>query len=88
MLPYACTTMPGKAAVSEPNEAPFVYVRRHGSHGGTYSGSYTSSQIESDAENVRQWLRDGKTVYVYYNNDEKGYAVENARELKSKLAQS
>ncbi len=77
--------MAGKAVTTEPNQASFVYVRRHGSHGGRYSGRYSRSQIRSDAKRIRGWLGDGRTVYLYYNNDAQGYAVRNARELREEL---
>lgn len=62
------------------NEAsPFVYVRRHGRP--QYSGNYSEEQLHSDAEMVRGLARDGRDVYVYSNNDARGYAVRNARRL-------
>jgi len=30
---------------------------------------------------VRGWVAAGKEVYVYYNNDVDGHAVDNARQL-------
>jgi uncharacterized protein YecE (DUF72 family) len=66
--------------VTEPNDAAFVYVRRHGPTGG-YRGCYSQRRIADDAKQIRSWLRSGKDVYVYYNNDIDGHAVENARQL-------
>ena len=69
-----------RCPITEPNEAPFVYVRRHGPGGG-YRGCYTSKHVAADASRVRAWLADDKDVYVYYNNDIGGHAVDNARQL-------
>jgi uncharacterized protein YecE (DUF72 family) len=69
-----------RCPITEPNDAPFVYVRRHGPGGG-YRGCYTSQHIAADAAQVRRWLADGRNVYVYYNNDIGGHAVDNARQL-------
>jgi uncharacterized protein YecE (DUF72 family) len=69
-----------RCPITEPNDAGFVYVRRHGPHGG-YRGSYSTTEIHQDATRVRGWLDEGKTVFVYYNNDVGGHAVDNAQAL-------
>ncbi len=69
-----------RCPIAEPNDAPFVYIRRHGP-GGRYAGCYASEHIDADAARVRTWLADGKDVFVYYNNDVDGHAVDNARQL-------
>jgi uncharacterized protein YecE (DUF72 family) len=69
-----------RCPITAPNDAPFVYLRRHGPGGG-YRGCYTSEHIGADAERICRWLADGKDVYVYYNNDVEGHAVNNARQL-------
>jgi uncharacterized protein YecE (DUF72 family) len=69
-----------RCPITEPNDAPFVYVRRHGPGGG-YRGCYAPEHIAADAERIRAWLGDGKDVFVYYNNDMGGHAVDNARQL-------
>lgn len=76
--------MEGHAPVDEPNDAAFVYVRRHGP-GGRYEGCYSEEHVRDDARRVRQWANDGKTVFIYYNNDLEGYAVRNAAQLKEAL---
>lgn len=77
--------MRGRAPVAEPNDASFVYVRRHGPSG-EYQGGYQSKQIKEDAELIRRWLKAGKAVFVYYNNDVEGHAVRNAKQLLDELA--
>lgn len=79
--------MAGAAPVAEPNDVPFVYVRRHGA-GGRYRGCYSDAHIRADAERVRRWLAHGKSVFVYYNNDAEGYAVRNAEQLRERLIRS
>jgi uncharacterized protein YecE (DUF72 family) len=68
--------------VSGPITADFVYVRRHGS-GRRYGGSYPSARLAEDARAVRGWLRDGRDVYVYFNNDHNAHAVRNALRLRT-----
>lgn len=69
-----------RCPITEPNDVSFVYVRRHGP-GGRYRGCYAPAHIAADADRVRRWLQVGKDVFVYYNNDIGGYAVDNARQL-------
>ncbi|HEX2066850.1 MAG TPA: DUF72 domain-containing protein [Candidatus Thermoplasmatota archaeon] len=72
------------APVLEPNDAPFVYVRRHGPKA-RYAGSYSDEQIAADAKRVEGWLDGGRDVYVYYNNDHFGNAHRNAATLTGLL---
>jgi uncharacterized protein YecE (DUF72 family) len=71
-----------RCAFTEPGAADFVYVRRHGP-GGRYRGRYSDEHIAEDARRVLAWLASGKDVYVYYNNDIDGHAVDNARQLSA-----
>jgi uncharacterized protein YecE (DUF72 family) len=73
--------MRGKGETDTPNDASFVYVRRHGTAEGPYAGSYSPEAIERDAARIRTWVANGKSVYVYYNNDIGGHAFWNARDL-------
>lgn len=59
--------------------APFAYIRMH-SGGYDTEGNYEEPQLEWWAEQVVELLRDAD-VYVYFNNDYKGFAVQNARRL-------
>lgn len=74
--------MPGKGDANEPNNAKFVYVRRHGTSNVKYHGGYTAERLKQDAADIRRWLREGKNVFVYFNNDVGGHAVRDARKLK------
>ena len=69
-----------RCPITEPNDVSFVYVRRHGP-GGRYRGCYGPGHIAADADRIRGWLQAGKDVFVYYNNDIDGHAVDNARQL-------
>jgi uncharacterized protein YecE (DUF72 family) len=59
--------------------ADWVYLRFHGDH---YSGTYTREALRLQARWIKQRLVEGKDVFVYFNNDAEGYAVQNAAELK------
>lgn len=72
--------------VTEPNNAKFIYIRRHGPVG-AYRGLYTARHINKDAAAIRQWLCQGRDVYIYYNNDIEGFAVANAAQLMEALGQ-
>ena len=65
--------------------ADFVYVRLHGP-GNKYQGDYSTPVLRSWARRIRRWMRDGLDVYLYFDNDQAGYAVKNARDLKRMLA--
>ncbi len=61
--------------------AELVYVRLHGPSPGPYAGCYSGEQLESWAARVRDWAGAGHRVFVFFDNDQRGYAVENARRL-------
>jgi len=70
--------------VPGPITADFVYVRRHGwrsARGG--SRPYPPDAVAGDASAVRQWNRRGLDACVYYNNDDRGFAVANALALRA-----
>jgi len=58
-----------------------VYLRFHGSTG-PYRGKYDSDFLRIIAGKIVEWNSQGKEVFCYFDNDEKGYAVINAMELK------
>lgn len=60
--------------------ADFVYVRLHGP-GNKYQGSYPDDTLRSWAARCRKWLNTGRDVYIYFDNDQAGYAVLNAQRL-------
>lgn len=62
-----------------------VYVRFHGPTG-NYGGSYTDDFLFEYAEYIKEWLREEKTVYVYFNNT-RGNAFNNLVTLNSYVSQ-
>ncbi|HXT54152.1 MAG TPA: DUF72 domain-containing protein, partial [Candidatus Eisenbacteria bacterium] len=60
--------------------AEWTYLRYHGDH---YSGSYSEEQLSREADWIDRQLSSGLDVFGYFNNDAQGYAVKNARELRS-----
>ena len=65
--------------------ADFVYLRFHGEN---YATKYTHQALSVTAQRVRDRLAEGLDVFVYFNNDAHGYAVENALDLKRYLTES
>ena len=62
-----------------------VYIRFHGSTGVAYAGRYGLPHLRRWAGQIREFRGAGHHVYVYFNNDDRGYAVENARRLRGLL---
>jgi len=60
--------------------ADFVYVRMHGSKI-LFGSKYTKKELEDLAKRIKKWKKQNFDVYVYFNNDAYGYAVEDAKEL-------
>jgi uncharacterized protein YecE (DUF72 family) len=63
------------------------YVRRHGTRR-HYGGSYTERMLRQDAVRIRAWRRQGRDVFVYFNNDARAAAVRNALRLAELLGVS
>jgi uncharacterized protein YecE (DUF72 family) len=62
--------------------ADWVYVRLHGP-GEPYQGKYDERTLAGWTEAFASWRRQGRDVYCYFNNDQAGYAVENALALQA-----
>lgn len=62
--------------------ADWVYVRLHGPQG-AYQGKYDANTLAGWMGAFSTWMRQGKEVYCYFDNDEAGYAVQNALALKA-----
>ncbi|TET14647.1 MAG: DUF72 domain-containing protein [Dehalococcoidia bacterium] len=65
--------------------ADFGYIRFHGSTG-LYWSCYSDDELEDWARRISGLARDLDTVYIYFNNDAEGFAVQNARTLSQRLA--
>lgn len=70
--------------VAGPITTDLVYVRRHGwpSRRGR---PYPPGAVARDAAAVRAWAARGLDVHVYYNNDDRAFAVANALALRELL---
>jgi uncharacterized protein YecE (DUF72 family) len=71
------------AGVESPVEitADIAYIRLHGP-GGKYQGSYGEEALRGWADRIKAWRKDLKTIYVYFDNDDSGYAAKNALRLR------
>jgi len=71
------------AGVVSPLEvtADFIYIRLHGPDD-AYEGSYPEKTLKDWAGNISKWIRDGKAVYCYFDNDQAGYAAKNSLTLQ------
>ncbi len=58
-----------------------AYVRLHGP-GGKYQGSYSDEALSEWAKRIQEWQHAKTAVYVYFDNDQAGYAAHNALRLK------
>ena len=62
-----------------------VYVRLHGP-GDAYEGSYDGRTLDGWRRQIEGWIDDGRDVFVFFDNDQGGYAAHDALELREKLA--
>ena len=65
----------------------WTYVRFHGRNE-LFASSYTKNELRKEAQKLKRYLRESIDVFVYFNNDARGYAVKNARLLKELLEES
>ena len=62
--------------------ADFTYVRLHGPDLGKYQGSYSDERLRDWARQIETWTTELKAIYIYFDNDQFGYAPANAATLK------
>ena len=72
--------------IEVPQTAPFIYLRRHGATA-LYSSNYSEEELKEEAAKIQEWLKAGNDVFLYFNNDAKGYAVLNALKVKELLGE-
>lgn len=65
--------------------ADFCYIRLHGP-GGKYQGSYSNEALAEWARKIADWNTRLAAVYVYFDNDDSGYAPRDALRLKALTA--
>ena len=63
--------------------AALVYLRLHGDP--AHGGDYQEPTLETWAQQIVDWCGQGLKVFVYFNNDIHGYALEDARTLRKML---
>jgi len=61
--------------------ADWTYVRLHGP-GDAYQGNYDMQTLAGWMGAFSSWMHQGKEVYCYFDNDQAGYAVQNALALQ------
>lgn len=62
----------------------FVYIRLHGP-GGPYQGLYGREALKDWAGAIGNWSRQGREVFCYFDNDQAGFAAQDARDLEEML---
>jgi uncharacterized protein YecE (DUF72 family) len=61
--------------------ADFVYLRLHGREQ-LYASDYNEADLKLYAEKIISWLDEDKEVWVFFNNDFHGFAINNAMRLR------
>ena len=64
----------------ELDTSSFRYVRLHGD-AELYTSGYSESALDAWAAKCRAWAEAGQDVFVYFDNDAKGYAPHDAMRL-------
>lgn len=80
-----CVAHSGRWPPVEEVTADFVYFRFHGGGDVLYSSNYTEKELKNWAAKAKNYLKQEKDVFAYFNNDAHGYAVKNAMRLKELL---
>ena len=61
--------------------ADFTYIRLHGP-GDKYQGSYSDAALSNWVSRIKEWRTALRAIYVYFDNDQAGYAAHNAMRLR------
>ena len=75
--------IPASATPFDVVNGEFVYVRFHGPEP-RYRGDYNNAFLQNYAQKIKDWIKEGKTVYAYFNNTV-GPAVQNLQTLNNHL---
>jgi uncharacterized protein YecE (DUF72 family) len=62
--------------------ADFSYIRLHGPAAGKYQGSYSDERLKQWAKWIEKQSKQLKAIYVYFDNDQAGFAAHNALRLR------
>lgn len=74
----------GRFPMLEEVTAQDIYIRFHGPDG-SYATSYSRDALELYAGKCIEWSDMGHRIWIFFNNDIHGYAIENAKTLKKLL---
>ncbi|HWC22213.1 MAG TPA: DUF72 domain-containing protein [Flexivirga sp.] len=77
----------GRWPVIDRDTAGFRYVRLHGDTE-LYTSGYSPEALDRWTARCRTWSAAGQDVYVYFDNDAKGYAPHDAVGLLARLTES
>lgn len=66
--------------------ADFVYIRLHGPLAEAYRGQYPTETLSGWAGALSAWAKQGREIYCYFDNDENGYAAQDAQRLQEMVA--
>ncbi|MEO6759343.1 MAG: DUF72 domain-containing protein, partial [Saprospiraceae bacterium] len=58
-----------------------VYFRLHGDEK-LYDSSYSDEKLEHFAGMIRDWLAEGKDIWVFFNNTMRGQAIGDSERLR------
>jgi uncharacterized protein YecE (DUF72 family) len=75
------------AGFQSPKEvtADFVYLRLHGP-GDKYQGKYSPETLAGWADAFSAWRREKKEIFCYFDNDQAGYAAQDAVKLQEMVS--
>ncbi|MBI4100890.1 DUF72 domain-containing protein [Candidatus Microgenomates bacterium] len=73
-----------KEVISKVLTADFAYLRFHSS-GRLYSSSYSNNELDYWAKYIMRIQPKLRHIYIYFNNDTRGYAIKNAQYLRGKI---
>jgi uncharacterized protein YecE (DUF72 family) len=74
------------AGLLSPREvtADWIYIRLHGP-GGKYEGKYSPQTLAGWAGSFSAWARKKKEIFCYFDNDQAGYAAQDALRLQKMI---
>jgi uncharacterized protein YecE (DUF72 family) len=65
-------------------DTDLIYIRLHGP-GTPYASNYRAPRLRIWADRVHAWNRRSKEVFLFFDNDERGYAVKNGTRIMGLL---
>lgn len=65
-------------------DTDLIYIRLHGP-GTTYASNYRAPKLRVWVDRAHAWNRRSKEVFLFFDNDERGYAVKNGTRTKGLL---